>query len=230
MASVLGPLSLRCGLSLARLWPCHREHIRNRLWLAKPRPCFHELAPLFQGVAAAPVGPLRGIARDMRQRGLGKFPRERRCLTAPIPERASEPMHRHVNIHPAKHRNFSTNSASLAQGVSTRTLRVSLSAVKSLSPKLGVDGRLGRPCDVRGLARLVFRMYRDGAKPVIGANRVPLRLKIRRGIVAQRRAPPREPGTANRPTCYEGQISLFPANYSQASICAIAQNLEASPH
>jgi hypothetical protein len=133
-------------------------------------------------------------------------------------KRASEPMHRHVNIHPAKHRNFSTNSASLAQGVSTRTLRVSLSAVKSLSPKLGVDGRLGRPCDVRGLARLVFRMYRDGAKPVIGANRVPLRLKIRRGIVAQRRAPPREPGTANRPTCYEGQISLFPAIHFQGII------------
>ena len=82
--------------------------------------------------------------------------------------------------------------------------------------EIGRRWRLGRPCDVRGLARLVFRMYRDGAKPVIGANRVPLRLKIRRGIVAQRRAPPREPGTANRPTCYEGQISLFPANHSQA--------------
>jgi hypothetical protein len=27
---------------------------------------------------------------------------------------------------------------------------------------------------------------------------------------------PAEPGTVNRPTCYEGQISLFPANHSQA--------------
>jgi hypothetical protein len=155
MASVLGPLSLRCGLSLARLWPCHREHIRARLRLAKRRPSFHEPATLFQGIAA-PVGPLRGIASDMRQRGLGKFPRERRCLTAPIPERASEPMHRHVNIHPAKHRNFSTNSASLAQGVSTRTLRVSLSAVKSLSPKLGVDGRLGGLVTCEGLRDWCF--------------------------------------------------------------------------
>jgi hypothetical protein len=65
-------------------------------------------------------------------------------------------MHRHVNIHPAKHRNFSTNSASLAQGVSTRTLRVSLSAVKSLSPKLGVDGRLGGLVTCEGLRDWCF--------------------------------------------------------------------------
>jgi hypothetical protein len=89
---------------------------------------------------------------------------------------------------------------------------------EKLVTEIGRRWPLGRPCDVRGLARLVFRMYRDGAKPVIGANRVPLRLKIRRGIVAQRRAPPREPGTANRPTCYEGQISLFPTNHSQGII------------
>jgi hypothetical protein len=145
----------RCGLSLARLWPCHREHIRARLRLAKVSPCFHEAAPLFQGIAA-PVSPLRRIASDMGKRRLGKLTREGGCFAAPIPERASEPMHRHVNIYPAKHRNFSTNSASLAQGVSTRTLRVSLSAVKSLSPKLGVDGGLGGLVTCEGLRDWCF--------------------------------------------------------------------------
>jgi hypothetical protein len=155
---------MQIGLSGCRPYPARfvnlccgsqRDHIPARARLAIICPCLHEPATLFQGIAA-PVGPLRGIASDMRQRGLGKFPRERRCLTAPIPERASEPMHRHVNIHPAKHRNFSTNSASLAQGVSTRTLRVSLSAVKSLSPKLGVDGRLGGLVTCEGLRDWCF--------------------------------------------------------------------------
>ena len=56
----------------------------------------------------------------------------------------------------SRYRNFSTNSASLAQGVSTRTLRVSLSAVKSLSPKLGVDGRLGGLVTCEGLRDWCF--------------------------------------------------------------------------
>ena len=143
------------------------------------RPGFHQCSPLFQGVTA-PVYSLGGIARDMRQRGLGKLTREGGCFAAPIPERASEPMHRHVNIHPAKHRNFSTNSASLAQGVSTRTLRVSLSAVKSLSPKLGVDGHLGGLVTCEGLRDWCFACTATEQNP--------------------------------------------------SSICAIAQNLEASPH
>ena len=61
------------------------------------RPSLHQCTPLFERVAT-PIGAFSFVANLMCKSCFGHFAREGRTLASPITERASETMHRGVNL------------------------------------------------------------------------------------------------------------------------------------